>query len=128
MKTNNKKAFSLMELLLVIAIMAIAAAASFPYVGDAHKTLNDGTAEQMTINLICLARSMGIAGRVKDSNISFKTDGTITVGSDSYKLPSNFTIKSEKDFKFGLDGKVTPPTDNFIIIKRDNYEKKIYVK
>ena len=89
---KKSKGFTLMELLLVVAVLAILAAVTMPYFNEAYLTMNDGPAEQMTVNLISSARSMAIAGRVKESTITFKKDGTITVGDNIYKLPSNFSI------------------------------------
>ena len=131
MSTHIKKSkgFTLMELLLVIAVLAILVAVSMPYISEAYLTMNDGPAEQMTINLISSARSMAIAGRVNESTITFKQDGTITIGDNSYKLPSNFSfdITSDKSFTFELDGKVTPQNQT-ITIKREGYSKAIAVK
>ena len=126
---KKSKGFTLMELLLVIAVLAILVAVSMPYISEAYLTMNDGPAEQMTINLISSARSMAIAGRVNESTITFKQDGTITIGDNSYKLPSNFSfdITSDKSFTFELDGKVTPQNQT-ITIKREGYSKAIAVK
>ena len=96
--TNNKKyGFTVMELLLVVAVLAVLAALIVPYYSEASLSVNDGTAEQMTTNLIATARSMAIAGRVNESTITFKSDGTITVGDNTYKLPSNFSIDISSD-------------------------------
>lgn len=126
---NKTKGFTLMELLLVIAVLAVLTAVSMPYFSEAYSSVNDGTAEQMTINLISSTRSMAIAGRVNESTITFKSDGTITIGNNSYKLPSNFSIdiSSDKSFTFGLDGAVTPANES-ITIKRNGYSKSIAVK
>lgn len=126
---KKSKGFTLMELLLVVAVIAILAAAVMPYISEAYLTMNDGPAEQMTINLISSARSMAIAGRVNESTITFKQDGTITIGDNEYKLPSNFSfdITSDKSFTFELDGKVTPQNQT-ITIKREGYSKEIAVK
>ena len=126
---KKSKGFTLMELLLVVAVIAILAAAVMPYISEAYLTMNDGPAEQMTINLISSARSMAIAGRVNESTITFKQDGTITIGDNEYKLPSNFSfdITSDKSFTFELDGKVTPQNQT-ITIKRNGYSKAIAVK
>ena len=126
---NNKKGFTLIELLLVIAMLAILAVVGMPYISDAYITMNDGTAEQMTTNLIASARSMAIAGRVKEATITFKSDGTITVGDNTYKLPSNFSIDvtSDKSFTFQLDGTVSPSNET-ITIKRNGFSKAIAVK
>ena len=126
---KKSKGFTLMELLLVVAVLAILAAVTMPYFNEAYLTMNDGPAEQMTVNLISSARSMAIAGRVKESTITFKKDGTITVGDNIYKLPSNFSIDitSDKSFTFELDGKVTPQNET-ITIKRNGYSKTIAVK
>ena len=126
---NNIKGFTLLELLLVIAVLAVLAAAGAPYISEAFTTMHDGTAEQMTTNLIASARSMAIAGRVKEATITFKSDGTITLGDNTYKLPSNFSIdvESDKSFTFQLDGTVLPSNET-ITIKRDGYSKAIAVK
>mgnify|MGYP003431696072 FL=1 len=126
---KKSKGFTLMELLLVVAVLAILAAVSMPYFNEAYLTINDGPAEQMVVNLISSTKSMAIAGRVKESTITFKKDGTITIGDNSYKLPSNFSIdiSSDKSFTFELDGKVTP-SDQSITIKRNGYSKAITVK
>ena len=126
---KTSKGFTLMELLLVIAVIAILAVVGMPYISEAYLTMNDGPAEQMTVNLISSARSMAIAGRVNESTITFKQDGTITVGDNVYKLPSNFSIDitSDKSFTFELDGKVTPQNQT-ITIKRNGYSKSIAVK
>ena len=128
-RINNIKGFTLMELLLVIAVLAVLAAAGMPYINEAYITMHDGTAEQMTTNLIASARSMAIAGRVKEATITFKSDGTITVGDNTYKLPSNFSINvnSDKSFTFQLDGTVIPSNET-ITIKRNGYSKAIAVK
>ncbi len=126
---KKSKGFTLMELLLVVAVIAILAVLGMPYISEAYLTMNDGPAEQMTVNLISSARSMAIAGRVKESTITFKKDGTITIGDNIYKLPSNFSIDitSDKSFTFELDGKVTPQNET-ITIKRNGYSKTIAVK
>lgn len=126
---KKSSGFTLMELLLVIAVLAILAVLAIPNYSEAYLTMNDGTAEQMTTNLIATARSMAIAGRVNESTITFKKDGTITVGDNTYKLPSNFSIDitSDKSFTFGLDGAVTPANES-ITIKRNGYSKSIAVK
>lgn len=126
---KQTKGFTLMELLLVVAVLAILAAVGMPYISEAYLTMNDGPAEQMTVNLISSARSMAIAGRVNESTITFKQDGTITIGNNSYKLPSNYSIdiSSDKSFTFELDGKVTPQNQT-ITIKREGYSKAIAVK
>ena len=94
---KQSKGFTLMELLLVVAVLAILAAVTMPYFNEAYLTINDGPAEQMVVNLIASAKSMAIAGRVKESTITFKKDGTITIGDNSYKLPSNFSIDISSD-------------------------------
>ncbi len=133
MKKNNSnkniKAFTLLELLLVIVIIAILTATAAPYFSNAASEANDGTAEQMVINLLASAKSMGIAGRVKESSITFKPDGSIKIGDNFYKLPPNFTfnITSDKSFTFELNGTVTPSNDS-IIIKRNGFSKSIAVK
>ena len=126
---KKSKGFTLMELLLVVAVLAILAAVSMPYFNEAYLTMNDGPAEQMTVNLISTARSMAIAGRVNESTITFKKDGTILIGDNSYKLPSNFSIdiSSDQSFTFELDGKVNPQNQT-ITIKREGYSKTIAVK
>ena len=126
---NNKNGFTLMELLLVVAVLAVLAAAGMPYLSEAYITMHDGTAEQMTTNLIASARSMAIAGRVNEATITFKSDGTITIGDNTYKLPSNFSIDidSDKSFTFQLDGTVIPSNET-ITIKRNGYSKAIAVK
>ena len=128
---NYKKrcAFTLFELLLTIAIVAILVATAAPYFSKASLEANDGTAEQMVINLLASAKSMGIAGRIKESTITFKSDGSIIIGDSSYKLPPNFTfdISSDKSFTFELNGTVTPANSS-ITIKRNGFSKSIVVK
>lgn len=126
---KKSSGFTVMELLLVVAVLAVLAALIVPYYSEASLSVNDGTAEQMTTNLISAARSMAIAGRVNESTITFKSDGTITVGDNTYKLPSNFSIdiSSDMSFTFGLDGKVSPENQT-ITIKRNGYSKSIAVK
>ena len=126
---KKSSGFTLVELLLVVAVIAVLAAVCMPYFSDGYVTMNDATAEQMTINLISTARSMAIAGRVNESTISFKPDGTISIGDNIYKLPSNFTIDitEETSFTFGLDGTVSP-VNQTITIKRNGYSKSIAVK
>ncbi len=123
---KKSSGFTLMELLLVIAVLAILAVVAIPNYSEAYFTRNDGTAEQMTTNLIATARSIG---RVNESTITFKSDGTIMIGDNSYKLPSNFSIdiSSDKSFTFGIDGKVSPENQT-ITIKRNGYSKSIAVK
>ena len=126
---KKSSGFTLMELLLVVAVLAILAIAAMPYFSEAYVTMNDSTAEQMTVNLISSARSMAIAGRVNESTITFKSDGTIMIGDNTYKLPSNFSfdISSDKSFTFGIDGTVSPENQT-ITIQRNGYSKSIAVK
>ena len=79
-KNYNKKAFTLFELLLVIAIIAIISVTAAPNFNKAFVEANDGTAEQMVINLVSSTKSMAIAGRINEATITFKSDGTIKIG------------------------------------------------
>ncbi len=87
-----------MELLLVVATLAIVATVGMPYISEAYYSMHDGTAESMVTGLISSAKSRAIAGRTDECTISFKTDGTIEVGSNTYKLPSNFEITTAAEY------------------------------
>ena len=108
----NRKAFTLMELLLVVAVLAIISVVAAPYFNEAAITMHDGTAESMTKNLISNAKSMAIAGRIGESKIDFKTDGSITIGSNTYSLPARYGFKESKSFKFDFKGKCEPSGGN----------------
>lgn len=108
---KNKKAFTLMELLLVVAVLAIVVALTTPYFNEAYVTMHDGTAESMVKNLISNAKSMAIAGHVKEANIEFKTDGSIIIGENTYALPSKYKFSDAKSFKFDLKGNCSPSGD-----------------
>ncbi len=128
-KKRKNKGLTLIEMLLTIAIFSILYFVCVPYFGEAYVSVNDGTAEQMVINLISSTKSMAVAGRVNESTITFKADGTINIGDNTYKLPSNFSfdISDNKSFTFNLDGSVTPSNQS-ITIKRKGYSKNIAVK
>ena len=128
-KNYNKKAFTLFELLLVIAIIAIISIVAAPNFNKAFVEANDGTAEQMVINLVSSTKSMAIAGRINEATIIFKSDGTIKIGDKLYKLPPNFgfDISSDKSFTFGLNGDVNPANES-ITIKRNGYSKAVKIK
>lgn len=105
---NNKKAFTLMELLLVVAVLAIIAVVIAPNFNEAVLTMHDGTAESMVKNLVSNAKSMAIAGRISESKIQFKTDGSIIIGSNTYALPTRYTFKEAKSFSFNIKGECEP--------------------
>ena len=128
-KNSKNKGLTLIELLLAIAMFAILFFVCMPYFGEAYVSVNDGTAEQMVINLISSTKSMAVAGRVNESTITFKADGTINIGNSTYKLPSNFSfdISDNKSFTFNLNGSVTPSNQS-ITIKRKGYSRSIAVK
>ena len=126
---KNNKAFTLLELMFVLVIIAILTAAVAPYFSKATLEANDGTAEQMVINLLSSAKSMAIAGRISEATITFKPDGTIKLGDNYYKLPSNysFDISSDESFTFEINGDVNPANQS-ITIKRNGYSKAVSVK
>ena len=128
-KKSKNKGLTLIEMLLTIAMFSILYFVCMPYFGEAYVSVNDGTAEQMVIKLISSTKSMAVAGRVNESTITFKADGTINIGDNTYKLPSNFSfdISDNKSFTFNLDGSVTPSNQS-IIIKRKGYSRNIAVK
>ncbi len=108
MNKMSKKAFTLMELLLVIAVLAIISALSAPYFNEAVATMHEGTAESMVKNLISNTKSMAIAGRVGESKIEFKQDGSIFIGSSTYALPDKYHFAANKSFKFDFKGQCEP--------------------
>lgn len=125
---NNKKAFTLMELLLVVAVLAIISTVAAPYYREAVVTMHDGTAESMVKNLVSNAKSMAIAGRISESKIQFKTDGSITIGSNTYSLPARYSFKESKSFKFDFKGKCEPSGGNVKIACPSGQTIEINVK
>lgn len=97
-----------MELLLVVAVFAIISIVAAPYYREAVVTMHDGTAESIVKNLVSNAKSMAIAGRISESKIQFKTDGSIIIGSNTYTLPARYTFKEAKSFSFNIKGECEP--------------------
>ena len=124
---KNNRGFTLMELLLVVATLAIVATVGMPYMSEAYYSMHDGTAESMVTNLISSAKSRAIAGRIDENTIKFKTDGTIEVGSNTYKLPSNFEITTAAEYTFDLKGNVSP-SNGSVTIRRRGYSRTINVR
>ena len=136
MKKSNKKGFTLVELIVVIAIMAILAAVLVPTIvnkiNDAKESAakSDMSAVANAIQSEIISIKSGLsdgnnkyvkegtgnnAGKVdgiKDASENTLTEGKITI---TYEAANGFTIKhsdlSGKKYTVSLDGEVEGPID-----------------
>lgn len=112
---RTKYGFTLLELLLVVVVMVLTAAAVAPYFGRASRDVSNIAAEKMVKSLIAKTKAMAIAGRTNESKITFEADGRIRIGDTTYKLPAGrwfFTGgKTNTSLTFNLEGKVTNVTN-----------------
>lgn len=78
MKKMNKKGFTLVELVIVIAVIAILAAVLIPVFGSVIDKANTSAAQQKANNALQIALAQNIddsTGKVKDGKYQFYVDG-----------------------------------------------------
>ena len=128
MKKMNKKGFTIVELVIVIAVIGILAAVLIPTFSSVIEKANKSAAEQELKNAYTLALAEAIEdGKVTDDEVYILSDGTISLNPDPapelYAWSFTFTAEDTAevtrtgDTKFDYEiaeGKpvVTPVTAN----------------
>ncbi|MFZ2960085.1 MAG: type II secretion system protein [Candidatus Ozemobacteraceae bacterium] len=83
---------TLMELLLVVAIMAVISPILIPPVMENISIQRDEGAIQQVINCINTVRSMGLLGRKNDAKLTFTNSNQILMGLQTISLGNGYTI------------------------------------
>lgn len=90
---KNWRGVTLMELLLVVAIMAIIAPLAVPTATSYLASRGDIAATQNMIDMVAHVRSMGLLGRTTESVITFNDNAAvIDRGGRTVALPAGFTV------------------------------------
>lgn len=116
MTIKKKYGVTLMELLLVIALLAILTPVVYPLASQALVGANDAPAVNLLKETIAYANSMGFVGRAKESTLSFKAgDSFFHCGERKLNLPDGYKIGQiylgsesvdETKIKFRLKGEI----------------------
>lgn len=102
------RAVTLMELLLVVAVLAVLAPIVVPPMTSYVATRNDEPATRQIIDLISHTRTLGLLGRRDEAIISFTNNSpTISVGGVAHTLPAGYRVAN---FRI-----VTTPTTNLSV-------------
>ena len=81
MKRNNKKGFTIVELVIVIAVIAILSAVLIPTFGGIVEKANDSAADQAARNGYAECYALDMADGVLDGK-----EGTETINDTNYKV------------------------------------------
>ena len=122
MKKSNKKGFTLVELIVVIAIMAILAAVLVPTVTNKIKDANESSAKSSVSALAESIRADIITANT-NTNLTFQGEYcTVTItpasGTDAAKVEAS-NIAAE--YGSGKDIEISNDTNGVIKIKHKNY-------
>ena len=103
MKKMNKKGFTIVELVIVIAVIAILAAVMIPTFGGIIERANQSSAKQEA----ALAYKAAYAIDVADGKVDGKKNETDDITAADIAADITVTADTVIEYEFGADGKMT---------------------
>lgn len=93
----NRSGVTLMELLLVVAVLAVLAPITVPVVSSYSSVSKDMAVTHQVIDMVSHTRSMGLMGRKAEALITFENaSSAFEIGGSKNNLPDGFTLGNFK--------------------------------